>query len=102
MNPKPMFPTRRQAALAIALGLSASLAQAQGSDTPPSGDALQAIEQTLLAARDAQRGVTLYLQGQTLAGLVLQVQSGQWVLLRSQQFGRIVVRLERIDAVARA
>lgn len=93
---------RRHVTLAALLGLGAGLAQASTTEAPPTGDAAQAIEQTLLAARDAQRGVTLYLQGQTIAGLVVQVQSGQWVLLRSQQFGRIVVRLERIDAVARS
>jgi hypothetical protein len=93
---------RRDAVIATTLGLAASLAQANPAEPALVGDALQAIEQTLLVARDAQRGVTLYLQGQTLAGLVVQVQSGQWVLLRSQQYGRIVVRLERIDAVARA
>lgn len=99
MNPEL---SRRQLGIAAALGMSATLAQAQPADTLPSGDANQAIEQTLLVARDAQRGVTLYVQGQTLAGLVLQVQPGQWVALRSQQHGRIVVRLERIDAVARS
>jgi len=59
-----------------------------------------AIEQALSAALQDKRGITLYVAGQTVAGAVTKIEPGAWVELRSQQFGRIVVRLDRIDAVA--
>ena len=42
----------------------------------------------------------LYVAGQTLGGAVVRIEPGQWVELRNQQHGRIVVRLDRIDGVA--
>ena len=32
-------------------------------------------------------------------GAVQRIEPGQWVEMKSQQYGRIVVRLDRIDAV---
>ena len=71
---------------------------------PPSpvlaAEALQGIEQALNAALQEKRGITLYVNGQTIAGAVTRIEPGQWVELRNQQYGRIIVRLERIDGIA--
>jgi predicted alpha/beta hydrolase len=83
----------RSAAAALAIGLGvAAPAMADGSS--------KAIEQALAAAQEARKGVTLYVAGQSIGGGVVKIEPGQWVELRSQQFGRIVVRIERIDGVA--
>lgn len=58
------------------------------------------IEQTLTTAQQDKKGVTLYVAGQSVGGAVTRVEPGQWVELRNQQSGRIVVRLDRIDGVA--
>lgn len=63
-------------------------------------DAVRSIEQLLVAAQQDKRSVTLYIGAQTVGGAVLRIEPGQWVELRNQQFARIVVRLDRIDAVA--
>lgn len=60
----------------------------------------RAVEQLLSTAQQDKRGVTLYVAGQVIAGAVLRIEPGQWVELRNQQFGRIVVRLDRVDAAA--
>jgi hypothetical protein len=60
------------------------------------------IEDTLKSAQEAKRGVVLFVTGQSVAGAVVRVEAGQWVELRSQQYARIVVRLDRIDGVAHA
>lgn len=60
----------------------------------------RAIEQLLAAAQQEKRGVTLHVSGQIVAGGVVRIEPGQWVELRNQQFGRIVVRLDRVDAAA--
>jgi len=74
----------------ICLGTGAALAQ----------DAIKGIEQALAQAQQEKKGVTLYVQGQTLGGGVVRIEPGQWVEMRSQQFGRIIVRLDRIDGLA--
>jgi len=86
------FPVRIAAALVVASALATGIAQA--------GDALQGIEQALNVALQEKRGITLYVNGQTIAGAVTRIEAGQWVELRSQQYGRIIVRLDRIDGIA--
>lgn len=90
--PRPSLAT---ALLLLAAALHAGSTRAQ--DTAPT------IEQALAAARQAQRGITLYVNGQTIGGAVVRVDTSTapgWVELRNQQYGRIVVRLDRIDAAA--
>lgn len=84
-------------ALAAAVTLAAAVAA-----TPAvhAADAPRGIEQALAAAQQDKRGLTLYVAGQALSGAVVRIEPGQWVELRNQQFGRIVVRLDRIDAIA--
>lgn len=62
---------------------------------PPS-----AIEQTLGTAQQDKRSVMLYVGGQAIGGAIVRVEPGRSVELRNQQYGRIVVRLDRVDAVA--
>jgi len=63
-------------------------------------DAPKALEDAINAALASKRGVTLYVNGQTIGGAITKVEPGQYVELRSQEFGRIVVRWERIDGIA--
>ena len=86
------FPVRVAAALVIACTLATGIAHA--------ADALQGIEQALNVALQEKRGITLYVNGQTIAGAVTRIEAGQWVELRNQQYGRIIVRLDRIDGIA--
>jgi len=63
-------------------------------------DALPGIEQALTTALQDKRGITLYVAGQTIAGAVTRIEPGKWVEMRNQQYGRIIVRLDRIDGIA--
>jgi len=82
----------RQGLVAALICLSAGAALAN--------DAIKGIEQALAQAQQEKKGVTLYVQGQTVGGGVVRIEPGQWVELRSQQYGRIIVRLDRIDGLA--
>ncbi len=62
-------------------------------------DAQRGIEQALAAAQEAKRSVMVYFNGQNLGGAVTRIEAGQWVELRGPQASRIVLRLDRIDAV---
>ena len=77
-----------------------SLALVLASTTTLAADASRGIEQALVSAQQDKRGILLYVSGQTVGGAVTRIEPGQWVELRSQQWGKITVRLERIDAVA--
>ena len=63
-------------------------------------EAANNIEQMLGAAQQEKRSVMLYVGGQAIGGAVLRIEPGRSVELRNQQYGRIVVRLDRVDAVA--
>ena len=46
-----------------------------------------------------RRGLTFYVQGNTIAGIVVTI--GQdFVEVRNQEYGSILIKLDRIDAVA--
>lgn len=91
--PCQSFQARRAlAALVVACAFTSGLAQAT--------DALPGIEQALSTALQDKRGITLYVNGQTISGAVTRIEPGKWVELRNQQFGRILVRLDRIDGIA--
>ena len=77
-----------------------SLALVLASAATLAADPAQGIEQALASAQEDKRGIVLYVGGQTVAGAVTRIEPGKWVEMRSQQWGKIVVRLERIDAVA--
>ncbi len=87
---------------ALALSLTACVAAmlvlgfGSASATEPANN----IEQMLGAAQQEKRSVMLYVGGQAIGGAVLRIEPGRSVELRNQQYGRIVVRLDRVDAVA--
>jgi len=93
MRPAPNLALRLRAGL-LAAGLALAGLGAFAADAP------HAIEQALAAAQQDKRGITVYVAGQAIGGAVLKLEPGAWVELRNQTHGRIVVRLDRIDAVA--
>jgi putative heme degradation protein len=88
----PRF-SMRHAGLATLLALG-SLQTAQAADVN------KGIEQALAAAQESKKGIMVYVGGQAIGGGVVKIEAGQWVELRSQQYGRIVIRLDRIDGIA--
>ena len=88
-------PTVRRTLAAFALALAAA-----GTTVAAAADVPKGIEQALVAAQQDKRGITLYVGGQTIGGAVTKVEPGQWVELKNQTMSRIVVRIDRIDAIA--
>lgn len=80
-----------------------ALTTALASAWPATGRAAEpnkAIEQALSAMQTDKRGITVHVNGQALGGAVVKVDaSAQTLELRGPQGTRIVVRLDRIDAV---
>ena len=86
------LPAARHALAALVIAVAAGTAHA--------ADAAKGIEQALVAAQQDKRGITLYVAGQTIAGAVTRVEPGQWVEMRNQISGKIIVRIDRIDGIA--
>ena len=63
-------------------------------------DAASAIEQVLAGSLQDKRGIMVYVNGQAIGGAMTRLEKGQWVELRNREYGKIIVRIERIDAVA--
>jgi len=78
------------AALAVTLASGAAIA----------ADAARGIEQALAAAQQDKRGITLYVSGQAIGGAVTRIEPGQWVELKNQASGKVIVRIDRIDGIA--
>jgi hypothetical protein len=78
----------------------AALAIALASGAVGAAEVAAAVEQALSTAQQDKRGITLYVNGQTIAGAVTRIEAGQWVELKNQMSGKIIVRLDRIDAIA--
>lgn len=99
MNKPAKLPMSLQAKARLRQLLSVGLL-ALASGQVLADDSVKGVEKMLTIAQQDKKGVTLYIGGQTVGGAVLRIESGQWVELRNQQFGRLVIRLDRIDAVA--
>ena len=52
------------------------------------------------ASRDEKRGLTVYLGGQSIAGVVVEIIGTEAIEMRSREFSRIIVCVEAIDAIA--
>jgi len=90
---------RLRAARYTLAGLIIAMACAQAGPAM-AADALHGIEQALNAAQQDKRGITIYVSGQAIGGAVTRVEPGQWVELKNQTSSKIIVRIDRIDAIA--
>ena len=88
-----MTTTRRTAIAALAAALAAGL--------PAAGKEPDMLKSILEASQTEKKGVTLYVKGQAVPGIVVKMDSDS-VELRSREYSRIVFRIEVIDGAAMA
>lgn len=60
---------------------------------------MQPCEKSWEASQNEKKSVMLYLKGHTIGGLVTKLTS-ETVELRNREYGRIMVRIDAIDAAA--
>ena len=85
---------RLLAALLAAASFALPVAAA---DAPKSGD--DPLKSVLLESKEKNRGVAIYTNGVTVNAIVVSVDD-KFVVAKSQQSSRIVIRLDRIDGVS--
>jgi hypothetical protein len=59
----------------------------------------QAFKELLEMSQKEKKGLTFYVNGQVIAGGVIRITEDA-VEIKNREFGRIIIRLDRIDAVA--
>jgi hypothetical protein len=84
----------RRTHLALLIG-AVGIAQA----TPPEKERTSMFQEILEASQKDKKGVTLYVKGQPIVGLVVKI-SADSVEMKSREFSRIIVRMESIDGAA--
>lgn len=86
---------------ALLLTLSFASSAAISAEPAPSGakDFAGALKAQLESSRDTKRGVMFYVDGQAIPGVVKEILPDA-VIVSSQEYGRIVIRLSSIDAAA--
>lgn len=47
-----------------------------------------------------KRGLTIFVKGQTIAGIVTQIIGLEAIEVRNQTFSKIIIRLDAVDAMA--
>lgn len=85
--------TSRLSVALVCLGIACAAAAA---DAPAEKDPIRAV---LMQSKEKQRGVAIHVGGQVVNAIVTEIDD-KHVIGRSQTSNRIVVRIERIDAVA--
>ena len=81
------------AAFSALLSVPAAPVLAQGSSV------IQLYQELFAASQKDKRGLTFHVNGQSIAGVVTKVGT-ESVEVRNQTHGRIVIRIDRIDALA--
>jgi hypothetical protein len=61
---------------------------------------VQAFKELLEMSLKEKKGLTFYVNGQTIVGGVTRFIGDDAVEVKNREFGRIIIRLDRIDAVA--
>ncbi|HVJ80496.1 MAG TPA: hypothetical protein VNC50_05455 [Planctomycetia bacterium] len=61
---------------------------------------MEPFRELLEASLQSKKGLVFYFRGQQVAGVVVKAPENGVVELRNQAYGRILIRLDNVDAVA--
>jgi hypothetical protein len=79
-------------------GFSAAVSYAQTSPMPLA--VTQAYQELFGVSQKEKRGLMFYVKGQSIGGAVTKLIGNDAVEIRNQTHGRIIIRIDQIDAVA--
>jgi len=84
---------------AKAFMLAIALTAIDGTAASAQSPAAQSFRELLDRSEKERKGLMFYVKGQTIPGIVIKI-SADTVEVRNQTYGRIIIRLDSIDAVA--
>ena len=76
------------------------LAAASASSYAQSSQVVQAWQELFAQSLKDKKGLAFYVKGQNIPGVVTKVIGNDAVEVRNQTHGRIIIRIDQIDAVA--
>lgn len=68
--------------------------------TVPMGSCPASFVELLRISQEQKKGLTFYIEGQTIGGLVVKAAGDGTVEVRNQECGRILIKLEDVSAIA--
>jgi len=76
-------------------------AQNTRAEKPPGGRVLMDLFNELIElSLKEKRGLTIFIGGQTVAGIVVRVVGTDGIEVRSQTYSRLIIRLDAVEAMA--
>ena len=92
----------RRIAAGAATVLLITFASATPAQNPsaPVPEMRKLYQELFAASQKDKRGLTFHVNGQSIPGVVTKVIGNEAVEVRNQSHGRIVIRMDRIDAIA--
>ncbi len=64
------------------------------------GSAMHPFQELIEQSQKEKKGLTFFIKGQNVGGVVTKIISPETVEVRNQTFSRIIIRLDQVDAVA--
>lgn len=64
------------------------------------GTAVQAYQELIEQSQKEKKGLTFFIKGQNIAGIVTKMIGSEAVEVRNQTHSRVIIRLDQVDAVA--
>ena len=61
---------------------------------------MELFKELIELSHKEKRGLTIFIKGQTIAGIVTQIIGLEAIELRNQTFSKIIIRLDAVDAMA--
>lgn len=93
---KHAFTTRL---LALALGIFAMTETTLAQSTSGTLSAA-AVEEVLNQSLAQKKGLSIYIGGQVINAIFVKRIDGNTIEVKNQTFGRIIIRMDRVDAIA--
>ena len=87
-------------ALALALALLASGYDISSVSAQDAKSLLQGYQELFDRSLKEKKGLNFYVKGQTIGAVFVKMVGSDAVEVRNQAYGRIIIRLDSIDAVA--
>ena len=84
----------------LPLALSCAFALAAPHAHAAQSEAQQAFQELFAQSQKDKRGLTFYVKGQQIPGIVTRVIGNEALEVRSQTHNRVIIRIDQIDAVA--
>lgn len=61
---------------------------------------MELFKELIELSHKEKRGLTIFIKGQTIAGIVTQIIGLEAIEVRNQTFSKVIIRLDAVDAMA--